>query len=114
MITIEEAIRHAKEVAEEKQKQADSNIQFVKDNIQYLYDGKKYRECCECAKEHRQLALWLEELKRHREAWQNVIDEINKEKEDAMFKPDSDFYDGVFYALGFALGVIDKELEKVV
>lgn len=47
------------------------------------------------------------------ETWQKVIDEINKEKEDAMFKPDSDFYDGVFYALGFTLGVIDKELEKV-
>lgn len=52
------------------------------------------------------IALCIKSL----EAWQNVIDEINKEKEDAMFKPDSDFYDGVFYALGFTLGVIDKEL----
>ena len=55
----------------------------------------------------------LEMAIRSLEAWQKVIDEINKEKEDAMFKPNSDFYDGVFYALGFALGVIDKELEKV-
>ena len=47
------------------------------------------------------------------EAWQKVIDEINEEKEDAMFKPDRDFYDGVFYALGFALGVIDKALGEV-
>ena len=55
----------------------------------------------------------LEMAIRSLEAWQKVIDEINKEKEDAMFKPNSDFYDGVFYALGFTLGVIDKELEKV-
>lgn len=47
------------------------------------------------------------------EAWQKVIDEIKKEKEDAMFKPNSDFCDGVFYALGFTLGVIDKELGEV-
>ena len=61
------------------------------------------------ASEHEAIRMAIRSL----EAWQNVIDEINKEKEDAMFKPDSDFYDGVFYALGFALGVIDKELGEV-
>ena len=98
-MTLDEAIKHAEEVAEEHEK-----IKRIK---------AVTLEECECAAQHRQLALWLEELKRYREALQKVIDEIKKEKEDAMFKPDSDFYDGVFYALGFALGVIDKELEKV-
>lgn len=101
-MTIEEAIKHAEEVAKDKADLACT-----------LWNSKEKARCEECAEEHRQLALWLEELKRYREALQKVIDEIKKEKEDAMFEPNSDFYDGVFYALGFTLGVIDKELGEV-
>lgn len=42
MMTIDEAIRHAKEIADNS-------------------------ECTECAKDHEQLAVWLEELKELRE-----------------------------------------------
>ena len=48
-MTLEEAIKHAEEVAEE----------HTKYNI---YGG--FESCDECAKEHRQLAEWLKDYKR--------------------------------------------------
>lgn len=52
MMTLDEAIVHAKETA--KKLRAMTSVT----------DGKPYNECLECAKEHEQLADWLEELKR--------------------------------------------------
>lgn len=53
-MTLDEAIKHAEEVAEEYE--TDSvNINFDEDS------------CLKCAKEHRQLAEWLKELKAYRE-----------------------------------------------
>lgn len=54
-MTIDEAIKHAEEVAEENEKNAKS--------INNIYK----KSCLECANEHRQLAEWLKELKIHRE-----------------------------------------------
>ena len=51
-MTIDEAIRHCEEVAEEHTK--------------YNFYGG-YESCDECAEEHRQLAEWLRELKQLRE-----------------------------------------------
>ena len=54
-MTLDEAIKHAEEVADEKKKEACN-----------LYDAKNYeesRECIWCADEHRQLAEWLKLLK---------------------------------------------------
>ena len=51
-MTIDEAIQHAEEVAEEHAKYN-------------RYGG--FESCDECAKEHRQLAEWLKELKQLRE-----------------------------------------------
>lgn len=53
MMTIDEAIKHCEEVAERLEGK----------------DGYAYTDstCEECAKEHRQLAEWLRELKRDRE-----------------------------------------------
>ena len=61
-MTLEEAIKHAEEVADS-------------------HDGIKQikavtLEECRCAEEHRQLAEWLKELKAHREAWEKVLDEM--------------------------------------
>lgn len=50
-MTIDEAIKHCEEVAEEHTK--------------YNFYGG-YESCDECAKEHRQLAEWLRELKKDR------------------------------------------------
>ena len=54
MMTLNDAIAHAEEVAEENEQKAD--------NLKN-YDGYTELECLECAKEHRQLADWLKELK---------------------------------------------------
>lgn len=56
MMSIDEAIKHAREVAEENYKQG------------FLYhvnpNDKELDRCVECGKQHEQLAKWLEELKR--------------------------------------------------
>ena len=54
-MTLDEAIEHAEEVAEEKEEQAwEAQLQ------------EEYITCKDCAKEHRQLAEWLKELKQLR------------------------------------------------
>ena len=54
-MTLDEAIKHAEEVAEEKEEQAwEAQLQ------------EEYITCKDCAKEHRQLAEWLKELKQLR------------------------------------------------
>ena len=61
-LTLDEAIKHAKEVADmnyndaEKFDSNDSVENYMKDN------------CIKCAEEHEQLAEWLEELKSYKEA----------------------------------------------
>lgn len=57
-MTLEEAIKHFEEVAEELEKKACG-----------LYESQDYeksKECIWCASEHRQLAEWLRELQRYR------------------------------------------------
>ena len=57
-MTIEEAIKHCEEVAEELEEEA---VKGCCDDTEIMDN------CLECAKEHRQLAEWLRELKIHRE-----------------------------------------------
>ena len=54
---LDEAIRHAEEVADEKEKQGKLICQSEAASI----------GCLTCAEEHRQLAEWLKELKLYRE-----------------------------------------------
>lgn len=73
MKNIDEAIKHAEEKAKELYCKADED---------FFFDGDwgKRIECLECAKEHEQLANWLNELKRH--SWIPVTErlpEINVE-----------------------------------
>lgn len=56
---LEEAIKHAKDVATKKYRQA----MLHRANAEY----EKLDRCIECIKEHEQLAEWLEELKELRE-----------------------------------------------
>lgn len=53
MMSLDEAIKHAEEVAEENQAIVDSCD----------YYGENMAKCEKCAEEHRQLAEWLKELK---------------------------------------------------
>ena len=68
-MTLEQAIKHAEEVAEEQDKlckQYDGASRYArshnKDTVSA--NAKKCLECFECAKEHRQLAEWLKDYKR--------------------------------------------------
>ena len=56
-MTLEEAIKHCKEVVKDNER--DSRLYADLDPYKEL-------ECAECAEEHRQLAEWLNELKRAR------------------------------------------------
>lgn len=58
-LTLEEAIVHAKEVAEKNYRGADFEpIDYIDDDIK--------ANCVKCAEEHEQLAEWLEELKSYK------------------------------------------------
>lgn len=59
-LTLDEAIKHAKEVAEKNYRGADfESIDSVDDDIK--------ANCIKCAEEHEQLAEWLEELKSYKD-----------------------------------------------
>ena len=65
-MTLDEAIQHAKDKAEEQRKDNDTCV--VKEgygckDCAYYYS----KPCIECAEEHEQLAEWLEELKEYKE-----------------------------------------------
>ena len=62
-MTLDEAIKHAEEVAEEKNMQAD----FDTDYLCYQMSEAERNQCKECAEEHRQLAEWLKDYKRLKE-----------------------------------------------
>ena len=64
MMTLDEAIIHAEEVAEAEERFAKLH---QRPDRGIKGSGKRYLSCLECAKEHRQLAEWLRELKIHRE-----------------------------------------------
>ena len=65
-MTLDEAIKHAREKSEEQRKDYDTCV--VKEgygckDCAYYYS----KSCIECAEEHEQLAEWLEELKEYRD-----------------------------------------------
>lgn len=92
-MTIDEAIKHAEEVAEEKEKEAWE--------AQLQEEYKKIKSCKKCAEEHRQLAEWLKELKAHREAWMKVKLAIDHHTEIHS--------DGAFYIRNFDVKKIIAE-----
>lgn len=61
-MTLDEAIKHCKEKAEELREYSD-----VLSETSTTPKGKEISDCLECAEEHEQLAEWLEELKARRE-----------------------------------------------
>ena len=85
MITIDNAIRHFEEVAEANENTCIAEMDVNLDK--YL-----------CAKEHRQLAEWLKELKFHREAWVKVRESIESLKV-INYDEESDYIRGVDDAL---------------
>ncbi len=86
-MTIDEAIKHAEEVAEENQRVVNTGIVFEDVTIDMLYcdDTEVIEEHLanyqECANKHRQLAEWLKELKQLREQtqWIPVSENLPKD-----------------------------------
>ena len=76
MMTLEEAIIHAEEVAEAEERFAKLHQRLDRG---IKGSGKRYLSCLECAKEHRQLAEWLRELKAYREILANADNIIASE-----------------------------------
>jgi hypothetical protein len=105
-MTLDEAIKHCEEVAMDKADLACT-----------LWDSKEKARCEDCAKEHRQLAEWLKELKRQREAWEKVKAEIEKEHDniirDEYSMRQNDYCDGFQFAMKQAFKIIDKHLQEV-
>ena len=69
-MTLDEAILHAREVAERNRKQY-KNCPSDRTDI-------RYQTCEECAEEHEQLAEWLEELKFLKQWKSDVMDNFCK------------------------------------
>lgn len=88
MMTLDEAIKHCEEVAEEQKKAAKEwhenqvrkceLIRFAE--MDYTHEN----ECKECASDHKQLAEWLKELKRLREQ-EPTLGKIRAEIVDTLY-----------------------------
>lgn len=104
-MTLDEAIRHAEEVAQACENQQERHYESNKlfDNN---YDKEKMMQCESCANEHRQLAEWLRELKAVREAWTQLTETVTELRDNGGTGTQKDI-------AGFLvnyLGVLEKEI----
>lgn len=76
-MTIDEAIKHAEEVADKKKREKQKWDKWLESDYDHRAVAEKV-SCELCAAEHRQLAEWLKELQVHREAWEKCIKEIKE------------------------------------
>lgn len=72
-MTLDEAIKHAREVAEDN---IQKSRQMTRDPF-CVVNLDKIEACNKCAKEHEQLVDWLEELKKHRENNKKILEYIH-------------------------------------
>ena len=97
-MTLDEAIVHAREVAERNRNQY-KNCPSDRTDI-------RHQTCEECAEEHEQLAEWLEELKKYREIGtpEECMAAVEKQK---AKKPHKNYekFSGVWCSCGSYLGV---------
>lgn len=64
-MTLDEAIKHAEEVAEKNERRAESVRNRPISSADFYHEEES---CSKCADEHRQLAKWLIELKQYKDA----------------------------------------------
>lgn len=115
-MTLDEAIKHAEEVAEKNERRAESVRNRPISSADFYHEEES---CSKCADDHRQLAKWLKELKAYREqggvairsfeAWKNVQKEIYSQI-DALDEI-HEFRDKKAYFK--ALDIINKYLKEV-
>lgn len=68
-MTLDEAIKRCDETADQRQKDSE---EFYKANLKADVEN-----CLKCAKEHRQLSVWLRELKMYRQILPSVHDYLS-------------------------------------
>ena len=81
-MTLDDAIKHARDKAEENRKGATYNFPTLSDY---------YDMCLKCAEEHEQLVEWLEELKDRRETNFNYVQLMDYRYRDGYSKAIDDF-----------------------
>ena len=82
MMNLDEAIKHAEEIAKEQEKEAkewhENQVRkcelFPFAEMDYTHEN----ECAKCAEEHRQLAEWLKELKELRVRYSQLRRDCNE------------------------------------
>lgn len=107
MMTLEEAINHAREVAEKKRKCHEENT--------IILSNRWINSMC-CAEEHEQLAEWLEELKRLREKskWIPCSERLPEDNTDVIVC----FYSGIvtemrYWGNGIFQGTFKRAAETI-
>ena len=93
-MTLDEAIKHAEEVAGKNEKYAQIWHKQTKNRLVDFCDKAIQEEnnCIKCAKEHRQLAEWLKELKQLREQtkWILISEKLPNEFDEVWCSTDSE------------------------
>lgn len=103
-LTLEEAIAHAKEIAEKNYRGADfESIDSIDDDIK--------TNCIKCAEEHLQLVKWLEELKSYKDLEeQGLLVRLPCKVGDTVW--DNDFgYPESYEIKAFSYGYCDSYVE---
>ena len=90
---IDEEIKYCEKVAEDQEWMAQA----------YDDDSMGEKLCYECAKERRQLAEWLRELKAYRESRKEITRKMNS----------GQWSEGVVYGLDKAVRIMEKHLREV-
>lgn len=70
-MTLDEAIKHCVEVAEQNEKEAE-----YRPRMDYYDETESRTDCLECAADHRQLAEWLTELKEAKLLLKAAVEDI--------------------------------------
>ncbi|HAH18428.1 MAG TPA: hypothetical protein DCL29_05405 [Eubacterium sp.] len=105
-MTLDEAIRHAEEVAEGQEKVAKEWHEGQVRKCELIpfaeMDYTHENECKKCAEEHRQLAEWLKELKQLREQtrWVSVSERLPEDSENYLIA-DSNYINGQYYKISW-------------
>jgi hypothetical protein len=91
-MTLDEAIKHAEEVADKKEREKKKWERWLKNDSDYRAVAEKV-SCELCAEEHRQIAEWLKELKQLREqtGWIPVSERMPNFNDIVLASTDSDY-----------------------
>ena len=110
-MTLDEAIKHAEEVADNKERQV-VNGDWEKGSL-------TEKHCIECANEHRQLAEWLKELKEYRkmpidkEGILKTLQELRQEFVEELESLRESYDWGRVYGMEIAIEMVDHKIEEV-